>query len=403
MERVCLEFDASLSNKTPNPKFRGYHGPIDVRQVQHTTKVSKKFTKAIIKATNTPFVLDYNDPLTPIGASSQLQYTQRGFNGKFRVSSATAFLNEKVMTPAGHGVNGRKLRVLFNSTALKTIWSGNTAKGVKFLQNDKHKKAFAKKGVIVCAGLKSSAFLMHSGIGAKELLNSLNITVKSDIPNVGKGLADQSRVTLIYLTNPKDTRKLVFDTNSLFTQIAWLPDPLGDKNKRELRFASINPFPGITIVAFDLCQPKSRGEIIIKSADPLQPPIVNLGVLTNNSDLELYQRGFQIYIKNISAALNTIDNKYQLVFPNPAILDDPELIAAFIKENIASNEHFQSHCRMAPLDQGGVVDSKGRVYGVKNLFVADDSVVPLCMDGSPMASAYLIAANIAKMIINDNK
>jgi len=53
---------------------------------------------------------------------------------------------------------------------------------------------------------------------------------------------------------------------------------------------------------------------------------------------------------------------------------------------------------MAPLAQGGVVDSTGHVYGVQNLIVADDSVVPQNMDGSPMATAYLIAYNIARLL-----
>ncbi len=50
-------------------------------------------------------------------------------------------------------------------------------------------------------------------------------------------------------------------------------------------------------------------------------------------------------------------------------------------------------------DTGGVVNSKGCVHGVENLLVADDSVVPVAMDGTPMATAYLIAANIARMLM----
>ena len=53
---------------------------------------------------------------------------------------------------------------------------------------------------------------------------------------------------------------------------------------------------------------------------------------------------------------------------------------------------------MAPLAQGGVVDSTGHVYGVQNLIVADNSINPLCMDGSPMATAFLVAANIARIL-----
>ena len=109
----------TYSGMTTDPEAHGYHGPISVRQPQHPTTVSETFTQAIIQATGLPFVLDYNDPNTPTGASTQLQYTQSAPNGTLRVSSATAFLNESVMTPEGVGVDGRKLRVLFNSTALR--------------------------------------------------------------------------------------------------------------------------------------------------------------------------------------------------------------------------------------------------------------------------------------------
>ena len=104
----------TYKGETTNPAAKGYCGPIDVRQIPDPTPVALKFTEAVIDATGFPFVLDYNDPATPIGASSQFQYTQSGPNGELRVSSATAFLNETVMTPDGRGVKGRKLRVLFN-------------------------------------------------------------------------------------------------------------------------------------------------------------------------------------------------------------------------------------------------------------------------------------------------
>lgn len=383
--------------ETNNPGARGFHGPIDVRQVPDPTQVALKFTEAVIDATGYPFVLDYNDPNTPIGVSSQFQYTQNGPDGKLRVSSATAFLNETVMTPDGRGVKGRKLRVLFDRTALRTIWEGNKAVGVEYLQNGKIKQVYAKKGVIVCCGLKSSFFLLHSGVGPRSLLESFNIPVVYDNPNVGQGLADQPSVRMIFTSNPDDTP--LFKFNGLFAQIAWLPAPGGDPSKRELRLATVNPIPGFTLALLDLCQPRSRGSVSINSSDPLADPVINLGSLTNSEDLALFQEGLQIYLKNINKAFKTIDPSYQLLFPDPAILDDPALVQEFIRENISCNEHFQSHCLMAPLEQGGVVDSTGHVYGVKNLIVADDSVVPLCMDGSPMASAYLIAANIAELLI----
>lgn len=382
---------------TNNPAARGFHGLLNVFQIPNPTDLSETFTQAIIDATGFPFVLDYNDPLTPIGVSSQLQYTMKGKNGELRVSSAVAFLNDKVMTKDGFGVNGRKLRVLFDSPALRTIWKGKKAIGVEYLHRGKKRKVYAKKGVIVCAGLRSSPFLLHSGIGSASLLESLDIPVIFDNPNVGQGLADQPGIRTIFTSDPLDTP--LNPPAGLFSQISWLPAPGGDPNVRSLRIATLNPIPGITLCLLDLNQPLSRGYVTIDSKDPLSPPVVNLGLFDNPADLTLLQQGFQTYIKNINQAIQAIDPLYQLIYPDPHVIDDINLLTTFIKQNIATNEHFQSHCRMAPLNQGGVVDSFGKVYGVKNLYVADDSIAPLVMDGSPMASAYLIGLNIADLLI----
>lgn len=392
----------NYNGKTSNPAARGFRGPINILQEKHPSKVALKFTQAEMQATGFPFVLDYNDPLTPTGISSQVQYTQRGPDGFLRVSSNTAFLGRTVMTQSGRGVDGRKLRVLFESSGLKAIWSGNKAIGVEYVtRNGKIKKVYANKGVIVCAGLFSSTFLMHSGVGSKQMLESFNIPVVYDNPNVGQYLNDQPHVLINFSTNPADT-SLSGSPNRLFTQFAWLPSPGGDPNQRLVRLATVNPFPGFVAMTVDLCRAQSFGNIKLASADPLVPPIIDVGELTNSNDLDLYQSVFEVYIKGINNALKNIDSAYQLVFPDPQILDDPAQLRSFIQKEVGATEHFQSHCRMAPLDQGGVVDSSGRVYGVSNLFVADNSINPIGMDGSPMATGFLVGANIARIIIRDH-
>ncbi len=431
---------------TPNPEFRGSSGPIEVRQVpaSEVTVLQQKFNQAMILATGEPPVLDYNDPLTPIGISNQLQYSQTGSDGQTRVSSATAFLNPSVVTPKGKGVNGRKLDIKFNTMAMRTIWQGNKAVGVEYFDNGKMKKAYANKGVIVCAGLRSSIFLMQSGIGPQSQLESLGIPVVFDNPNVGQNLTDQPHVIIAFLTNPNDTPNVgvcgggnfpngisisptdsdlplsipdlsdpaisnqflnaifcngfAFPGNSPFSPIAWLPDPMGASDVRQVRISTVNPFPGFAVCIVDLDQAKSTGSVSINSLNAFDPPVIDPGELSNSSDLELYISAFKVYVKNISLALETIDPEYQLIFPNPAILDDDEELTAFIQSQIGPNQHWQSHCRMAPLNQGGVVDGNGRVYGAQNLIVADNSINPVGTDGSPMASGYMVARIIANLL-----
>ena len=338
-----------------------------------------------------------------LGCQPWEQNTQKGFNGYLRVSSATAFLNRKVMTPKGVGVN-RQLRVLFDSMALRTIWNGNEAIGVEYQRNGKNRAVYANKGVIVCGGIYSSSFLLHSGVGSQSLLQSLNIPVVFDNPNVGQGLADQPHIITAFSFNPDDAPK--FTQNTPFAQFAWLPAPGGDPTSRQVRISTLTPLvaePNLTAALVDLVQPRSRGSVTINSADPIAQPVLDIGELSNPDDLALYIAAFQVYIKGIDQALQAIDPQYGLVFPDRAILSDTALLTDFIKENIESNMHFQSHCKMAPLDQGGVVDASGQVYGVKKLYVADNAVCPGPMDGSPMATGYLIGANIAEIILMDNK
>lgn len=380
--------------KTTNPRARGYHGPLSIRQ-DSPSQLAKVFTRAAIEATETPFVLDYNDPRTPIGVSSQFQLSRKGENSFYRVSSATAFLNHHVMRRDGTGVHGRKLQVLFESHGLRAIWQGNKAVGVEYMQKGVLKQVYAKKGVIVCAGLRSSPFLLQSGIGPAALLTSLGIPVIYDNPNVGQNLADQPHTVVAFTSNPNDSN---INGNGIFSQISWLPAPGGDPLSRQVRFSTVDIIPGLTLGILDLCQPQSRGSVSISSNDPLAPPIVDLGILSNPADLALFVSAYTTYLKNINIALQQIDPLYQLVYPDPAILDDPVQVAAFIREAVGSNLHFQSHCLMAPLTQGGVVDSYGRVYGTQNLIIADNSINPKVMDGSPMATAYLIAANIARLL-----
>lgn len=380
--------------KTANKHARGYCGPINVTQNPSASILSKKFAMATTMATNIPFVCDYNDPKTPLSVSTQMQSAHRGHDGFYRVSSVTAFLN-KIMHSNGTGKKCRNLTVKFNSTALRVIWNGNVAVGVEYLQEGKQKIAYANKGVIVCAGLGSSPFLLHSGIGPSSLLNSLGIPVVYNNPNVGQGLIDQTPVTILFATNPKDSQA---GATTFFAQISNLPSPTNSPDGRQIRLAVVDPIPGITPMIVDLLQPKSRGGITIVSADPLVQPVIDLGLLSNPEDLKLLVTTFQTYIKNISSQLHKIDPQYELLLPPPEILDDANLVESYIREIAATDFHYQGHCRLAPLDQGGVVDSQGRVYGTKNLYVADDSIVPAAIDGSPMTSAYLIAWNVARLL-----
>ena len=70
-------------------------------------------------------------------------------------------------------------------------------------------------------------------------------------------------------------------------------------------------------------------------------------------------------------------------------LDDSK-IDNWVRTNIDHIHHYQSMCRMTRTQsEGGVVDPKGNAFGVKNLVIADASIIPYTVDGNTCGAAVL--------------
>jgi choline dehydrogenase len=388
--------------KTNNPEIHGFNGRLNIRQAPtNPPSVTKKLVSAIEQATGFNKILDYNDPRTPLGPFNRWQLYQKT-DGE-RESSSTAFLSSDIMTPDGIGVNGRKLRVFYKSTALRILFKEKKAIGIEFLKEGIKVQAFARKKVIISAGINSAQLLLLSGIGPSRDLRQVGIPVIFDNPNVGKYLVNHTLNTATFKMNQKDIPELQNDPFSLYSGGAFLPHPLSRNRNRRRAVQLIGIVAeGNLNIAIIFLQPKSRGSIKIQNNDPLKIVLADEGFLEDDYDLESIKAIYRTYIKNIAEKLSKIDPAYQLVNPSLETINDDEQLENFIKENFGHNHHQQSSLRMAPINMGGVVDRFGRVHGVNNLIVADAQIIPFTVDGNTSAPAFLIGYTIAKQLINGN-
>ncbi|GAA0389923.1 GMC family oxidoreductase [Paenibacillus motobuensis] len=387
------KFDGSTTNMAAH----GYKGRISIRQApEDPTPMAQKLATAIERASGYPIILDYNDPDTPLGSFTRWQLYQQPDG--LRESSSTAFLSADIMTPSGRGVNNRKLTVLFRTTALRILFSGNHAIGVEFLKDGKCTRAYSRKKVIISAGINSPQILMLSGIGPANMLKKAGIPVIFNNPNVGQRLKNHTLNFAVFATNPNDRPLPSQDPNALYTGGAFLPDPSGNHpGERAVQLLGIGSNGQLTIAILYL-RPKSKGNIRIQSKDPLNIVLADEGFLSDPDDMEAVKRIYRTYIKNIALELSQIDPSYQLLSPTFDIIDDDDKLGEYIIENFDHNHHQQGFLRMAPLSKGGVVDRRGNVHGVKNLIVADASNVPFTVDGNTSSAAYLIGYTIAKQL-----
>lgn len=387
----------SYNGMTNNAQSRGYSGQIDIRQAPvQPTAMALKLTEAIERATGHTKILDYNDPETPIGPFTRWQLYQK-LNGR-RESSSTAFLSTRVNTTTGHGVEGRKLKVQYKATVLRVLFSDKRAKGIEYLLEGKLNRAYARKKVIISAGINSAQILMLSGIGPAKLLRDAGIPVKFNNPNVGKRLRNHTLNSAVFTANPDDRALPSDDPNALYAGGAFLPDPTGNNHsRRAVQLIGSGSDHTLTLSIIYLC-PVSRGFIKIQNNDPLKIVLADEAFLKNTEDMVQIKNIYRTYIKNIAAELASIDPTYRLIKPAPEIIDDDVKLEEYIKEDFEHNHHQQGSLRMAPLNKGGVVDSQGNVHGVKNLIVADASIIPYTVDGNTSAAAYLIGYTIARQL-----
>ena len=147
----------------------------------------------------------------------------------------------------------------------------------------------------------------------------------------------------------------------------------------------------------------------IQSDNSFQIAAADDGFYQNPVDLENMKNAVKVYIRNLLDQLALIDPLSPFYKP---ILRDPinvvilsgyndAVVEAYVKNNSNLSldvHHFASHCKMAPLNAGGVVDGNTRVYGTKNVFVADNSICPVIPDINTTAPAMMIGLRSSEIL-----
>ncbi|PID25249.1 GMC family oxidoreductase [Sporosarcina sp. P7] len=395
----------NYNGQTENPNARGYNGQLDIRQAPaNPTTMAEKLVRAMEKATGFKRILDYNDPNTPLGPFTRWQLYQTPYGQ--RESADTAFLSSDVVNENGEGVNGRRLVVSVNSTVQRVIFDNERrAIGVEFLKEGRCYYAYARKKVILSAGINSPQLLLLSGIGPSDSLNKAGIPVVHHNANVGMNMTTHPVNTTTFTTNPNDKALPDADPYALYTGGAFLPDPTpgADPNRRGVQLIGQIGTGGMLSIVIILLEPKSQGSVKIQNGDPLKIVLADADFLNKRSDLETIKNIYRVYIKNIATELSKIDSHYQLVTPSLETIHDENKLEKFIQENVGPTHHIQGTLRMAPNEENGVVNAAGEVYGVKDLIVADDSIAPFVSDGNTSAPAFFIGANIAEHLVRQDR
>ncbi|CAK3741214.1 gmc oxidoreductase [Lecanosticta acicola] len=334
------------------------------------------------------------------------------------------------------------------------------AKGVEYLDNDGNRySANASREVLLAGGTYCSpAMLMRSGIGPKEVLNSLNIPVQLDIPGVGQNLQDHQLIFMYYeLSEPDltDDARVNHDPDAYTNghkeweekKSGWLSTfPFGafgfarladrlERDSEEWRnfprregrdpmdltetqpnmefFNTIcyggppeyTDFPKSGEWAFSactfLCGAMSRGEVKIKTTDPFEPPWVDPRYLSDRRDLLMMSEGVRFLNEVVMEGAGT-KNIVKGGWPRGTshhLNKTNEDWHSFVQKYASTSYHPGGTCKMGKAeDKTSVVDKYLRVHGCKNLRVVDCSIMPSLHSGHTQMPAFGIAEKVSEYI-----
>lgn len=127
-------------------------------------------------------------------------------------------------------------------------------------------------------------------------------------------------------------------------------------------------------------QPKSVGEILLRSTDPFDHPIIRANFLSNIEDVKTLIRGIRLtqqYMKPEAYRRHQIE-EIPLNIPECDRIDDhnsDEYYECITRHTVSSLFHPVGTAKMGN-DHTAVVDPRLRVKGIEGLRVADASIMP---------------------------
>jgi choline dehydrogenase len=144
-----------------------------------------------------------------------------------------------------------------------------------------------------------------------------------------------------------------------------------------------------------LLKPRSRGTVRLRSADPADPPRIELPGLREPSDVDRLAEGYRRALEVASRP----ELRRRCDGPRPSAPHDPDELRQVIRANAYSIPHVVGTCAMGPSpDEGAVVDASGSVHGTERLSVVDASIIPDAPSGFPHLVTIMMAERLAERI-----
>lgn len=325
-------------------------------------------------------------------------------------------------------VEGRPNLVVRPNVHVRRIqFDGHTATGVELTESGLTRSVQATREVVVAAGaLQSPHLLMLSGVGDGDMLRDHGVPLLHHSPGVGKNLQDHFNVRVqmgatpgsSYNADLRGWRKYWQGMQYVLFKQGYLtlgnsPAAAFLKSHEALDYADLEiSFRPMTfgfdaqgnaaVDSYDAMassiyrvRPASRGEVRLRSPDPMENPAFQPNFLSDPEDITATISGIRL-LRRIMETEPLKSRVVKELTPGGAVETDEQLLDYMEREGQCAF-HPAGTCKMGR-DPMAVVDERLRVRGIERLRVIDASIMPVVTSGNTNAPTVMIGEKGAEMM-----
>ena len=377
-----LEHDLDVHDE-----WHGDAGPIPLRRHRRDELVpwQAAFLDACERVGH-PRCDDHNNP----HANGAGPHAMNKIDGQ-RMSAARCYLHGRARARAN-------LTIAPDTHVRRVLFRGRRAIGVEVERRGAIETLPARR-VVLCAGaLATPGVLLRSGIGPRDEIARLGVSLVADVPAVGARLLDHPGSAFFLVPRPG----LVNFSDPLIQCALRLRHPRSDHAcDVQIQAGSIVHLPKFSLPLVSLMiqvgKPRGHGMVRFPSADPHAKPIIDSRLFEHPDDLA--HAAYQMELAAALAEQPSLRSLARAILPPASVLRRRAWLEGWIRRACDSGYH---PCGTVPMgregDPSAATDSEGRVRGVEGLFVGDASLMPTIPTGNIHLPTLMIGERIADFL-----
>ncbi len=362
-------------------------------------------------------------------------------DGITRHSASRAWLTDAVRARPN-------LAILTGVRALRVTSENGRATGIEAIRDGRRLTIEAARTVLSAGALRTPQILMHSGVGDGAVLGHHGITTLSHRPGVGRNLMDHPIVSVSAYVEP--SARTVRPSRSVMSYLRYSSGVAGcEPSDMVLSGGARSMWHAVgericSLRAY-IALPYSRGTVTLADSDPMSATAVDFNGMDDERDRVRMVEGFRqiaavllddlrpetvsdVFPARLSQRIEALSRpthandllsragaRIMDASPRlrsflirkvitdgeslPDILRDDKTVEAYVRSILGTSWHASGTCRMgSPADPAAVVDPDGAVIGMRDLFVADASVMPRVTRTNTNLPTMMVAMKIADAI-----